>query len=191
MRPASKIGLNVLLLFTLFFTLLTTASAFVVKIPDSSGAVGESATISINVKGAKSIGSMDLVVSYDPELLKVVKVEKGGLVKGLFSSNTKEAGIIAIGIVDSKGISGDGEMAKITFEVLKAGESPINVVSVKAYDVESHVDVKVTAENGVFKAEKAEKTSTPAPTQEQKKSPGFEVGFAVVALMLALIRRRK
>ncbi|MBO8182394.1 MAG: hypothetical protein H0Z28_06330 [Archaeoglobus sp.] len=179
----------------MFFLLLTTASALTVKIQGGSGAVGSEASLAINVKDAKNLGSMDLVIIYDPEILKVKKVEKGSLVKGLFSSNTEKAGVIAIGIVDSKGINGDGEIAKITFEVLKAGESAIEVANVKAYDVESHVDIQVTAENGVFKAEKAEEkaetTSTPTPAPEEKKSPGFEIAIAVVALALVAAWRRR
>ncbi|MBO8182949.1 MAG: hypothetical protein H0Z28_09185 [Archaeoglobus sp.] len=194
MKPTNRIGLNVLLCLTLFFLLLTTASALTVKIQGGSGAVGSEASLAISVKDAKNLGSMDLVIAYDPEILKVKKVEKGSLVKGLFSSNTEKAGVIAIGIVDSKGINGDGEIAKITFEVLKAGESSLEVANVKAYDVESHVDIQVTAENGVFKAEKAEEASTqtptPTPTPEEKKSPGFEIGIAVAGLVLALFWRK-
>jgi hypothetical protein len=187
---------RVLLLLSFLLISLTTASALTVSIPDGSGAVGDTTSISVNVKDAQNIGSMDLVIAYDPEILKVVKVEKGGLVKGLFSSNTEQTGIVAIGIVDSKGINGNGEIAKITFEVLKEGESRINIVDAKAYDVESHIDIKVTGENGVFKAEKAEKTgetdkTEKAPTPaEEKKSPGFEAGFAVVALAVVLMLRR-
>ena len=185
MKFKSLIGLLI------FLILLNTASALVVEIPDSSGAVGKTATISISIKEANNLGSMDLIIAYDPEILKVVKVEKGSMVKGLFSSNTKKAGIVAIGIVDSKGISGEGEIAKISFEVLKAGESPIEIANVKAYDVESHVDVKVTAENGVFKAEKAEQAATPTATPAaEKKSPGFEVAVGLIALALALGSRR-
>jgi len=190
-----KNGTRILSLFVFLVILVllaNSASALIVEIPDGSGNVGSSAVVSIKIKDAKNLGSMDLAVTYDPEILKVVKVEKGSLVKGLFSSNTKKAGIVAIGIVDSKGINGEGEIARITFEVLKAGESSLEVVNAKAYDVESHVDVKVMAQNGVFKAEKkAEATPTVTQTPEQKKSPGFEIGFAVLALLLAIGWRRR
>lgn len=177
---------KILLLFFFILISTATASALEVKVEDGSGAVGGNAVLSVTLRDAQNLGSMDLVLSYDPEILKVVNVEKGSLVKGLFSSNTEQAGVIAIGIVDSKGINGDGEIARITFEVLKKGESPIEFVDVKAYDVETHVDLKVTSENGIFRAEEG-------TAKEQKKSPGFEIGFAVLALMiiLTLIWRRK
>ena len=176
--------MRLLLLFALLISSIAVAGAeVVVKVGDGSGAVGETATLSVEMIGAENVGSMDLVLTYDPEVLKVVKVDKGAMVKGLFSSNTDEAGIIGIGLVDSQGMSGDGEVARITFEVLKEGQCEVRIVDAKAYDVETHVDLSVKTENGVFKAE--------AGGTKAKSTPGFEFWIAAIAVAGGLMLRRR
>ena len=112
--------LRLVLAFMIFLSTLSVASALTVKVSDATGAVGEAVDVPIVVENAQNLGSMDIVVAFDPEILKVKSVGKGELNKGLLTSNTGE-GVVAISLADSKGINGNGAVAVITFEVLKAG----------------------------------------------------------------------
>jgi hypothetical protein len=168
-----------LLIFTI--AIIGTASAMTLQISSAEGNLGDSIRVAIAVSDAQNLGSMDIVLLYNTSVLKIKAVGKGELNKGLISSNTNENdGIISIGIADSKGISGNGEIAVLTFEGIKEGTSEIAVLGVKAYDVNTHLEIPVDAQNG-------------AVTVKQKSTPGFEIFSALVALALAtsmLLRRR-
>ncbi|WP_158296903.1 cohesin domain-containing protein [Archaeoglobus fulgidus] len=173
-----------LLTLVVFILTMSVASAeMVVKIPDTSGAVGGTVEVPVEVENAQNLGSMDIVIVYDPTILKVQNVGKGELNKGLLSSNTGE-GMVAISLADSKGINGKGSVAVITFQVLKAGSTDLTIQSVKAYDVNTHVDIPVKADNGKFEAVKGGAGTTGS-------TPGFELLLAVSALIAVGLFRKK
>jgi len=159
----------------LFILSIQTVSALTISISDSSGSVGKEAEVSVMIEDATNVGSIDLTILYDPSILEISKVEKGTLVKGILSSNTENEGIIVIGIADSNGINGDGEIAKLTFNVLANGTTPITIQNAKAYDVDSHADIEVTVENGNFEAKTA--------VQGGGDTPGFEIQTFIIILV--------
>ncbi|WP_202319694.1 cohesin domain-containing protein [Archaeoglobus neptunius] len=168
-------------LFAIILILLTvgTASALTVKLPETTGGVGSTIEVAVEVEGAKNVGSMDIVISYDPSVVEVKSVGKGELNRGLISSNSKE-GVVAISLADSRGINGDGAVALIEFKALKEGESPLTIQSVKAYDVNTHVDIKVDRQDGKITV----------AGKEEKKSPDFEIGIAIAALVTLALRSK-
>jgi len=177
------------ILFVLFFVLAFTgvSSALTLKISDVQGS-GD-IEIPVLIENAQNVGSMDIVVTYDPEVIKVKSVSKGDLVKGLMSVNTDNEGIIAIGIADSKGISGSGTLATIVFESVKEGESELVINKATAYDVETHVDIAVEKKNGkvTVLSQKSEKSEESA-----KGTPGFEIIYLIAAISLvSLLRKRR
>ncbi len=178
-REGDIVRLGFVLAALILLSTLSVASALVVKIPDASGAVGEAVDVPVVVEGAENLGSMDIVVAFDPAVLKVKSVGKGELNKGLLTSNTGE-GVVAISLADSKGINGNGAVAVITFEVLKTGSSDLVIQAVKAYDVNTHVDIKVDTQNGKFTAKEGGGKST----------PGFEVVAAIAGVSVALAIRK-
>ena len=173
MRTISAISV-LLIVFTI---MATNASALLVKIPDEEIAINESTDIPIEVKDAANLGSMDIVISYNPEIVRAEVVSKGELNKGLISSKIED-GIIAIGIADSNGINGDGEVAVITFEGLRKGVSNITIIGIRAYDVNTHADIRVETQNGKV------------TVVEKGKAPGFEVLIVLLAISFAVLRRR-
>ncbi len=172
---ARLIALTILISLT-----VGTASALTVKLPEATGSVGSSIEVAVEVENAKDLGSMDIVIAFNPEIVKVKSVGKGELNKGLISSNSKE-GVVAISLADSKGINGDGAVALIEFEALKEGKTALTIQSVKAYDVNTHVDIKVDKQDGKI---------TVAGVREEKKSPGFEIGIAIAVLVALALKRR-
>ena len=169
--------ISILFLFTLS---IQTASALTITVSDATGYVGEEAEVPVNIEDATDVGSIDITILYDPAVLNISKVEKGSLVKGMFSSNTENEGIIVIGIADSSGINGDGRIAKLTFNVIGNGSTPITIQNAKAYDVSTHADIEVSVENGNFQANY--KT-----TAGGKGTPGFELQTIIIILISSIL----
>ena len=172
-----KIIISMLFFFTLSLTTIATAEQLEIQIPESSGSQGETVQIPIHVKNAENIGSMDLTVTYDPTILKVKDVDKGDLNKGMISSDSTTSGILSIAIADQSGINGDGEIAKISFEVInKTGDTPIRIETLEVYDVDAN-EISANSEDGSF-------------TVTEKKAgetPGFELLFLLMAMTIFIL----
>src|SRR6056297_2748058 len=66
-----------------------------VAISDASGNYESIVDIPITITSADDVGSLDMVITYDPALLQVDSVSKGELNKGILSSNTNTEGILS------------------------------------------------------------------------------------------------
>jgi hypothetical protein len=132
------------------------AAGLTVSVSDTTGAPGDTVEVPINLEGASNVGSMDIVLTYDSNVLRAVAVEAGKLAKtALIESNTAEGGGIIIALADSSGITGDGEVATISFEVLgdSGTTSPLTLESVSVSNTEL-VELVATTESGTFSVEK-------------------------------------
>ncbi|NAT10846.1 hypothetical protein C4E22_04760 [ANME-1 cluster archaeon AG-394-G06] len=90
-----------------------------VSVSDTTGAKGSTVEVPINLEGATEVGSMDIVLTYDADVLRAVDVEAGALGKNaLIEANTARDGEVIIALADSSGINGDGTVAIVTFEVI-------------------------------------------------------------------------
>ena len=98
---------------------LASAGSFTVSVSDTTGAKGSTVEVLINLEGASEVGSMDIVLTYDANILSAVDVEAGALGKNaLIESNTANDGAVIIALADSSGINGDGAVAIVAFEVI-------------------------------------------------------------------------
>jgi hypothetical protein len=94
-------------------------SGLTVSVSDTTGAKGSTVEVPINLEGASEVGSMDIILNYDANVLSAVDVEAGALGKNaLIESNTARKGGVIITLADSSGISGDGAVASVAFEVI-------------------------------------------------------------------------
>ena len=141
------------LVLSLFY--VSAVSAVVIHIPSKEVGLNKEFQLPIILRDANNIGSVDMVISYDPEVLEIINVKKGKDFKGLISSNTDQPGIIGLGIVSSSGFNGEGEVAVMTFKTLNAGSTQLNILSSNAYDATNHIDVKVEREEGEITVKKA------------------------------------
>jgi hypothetical protein len=88
-------------------------------VSDTTGAKGSTVEVPINLEGASEVGSMDIVLNYDADVLSAVDVKAGALGKNaLIDSNTARKGEVIIALADSSGINGDGAVASVAFEVI-------------------------------------------------------------------------
>jgi hypothetical protein len=94
-------------------------SGLTVSVSDTTGAKGSTVKVPINLEGASEVGSMDIVLKYDADVLSAVDVEVGELGKNaLIAVNTAREGEVIIALADSSGINGDGAVASVAFEVI-------------------------------------------------------------------------
>lgn len=184
------------------------AASASIEVSDINGNQGDVVEVPINVTEASNIGSLDIVLSYDPDVLIAQDVSRGELTSNsLLQSNTDNPGIIAIGIADSDGINGEGSIAIISFDVLgQSGDSsPLTIESVDANDANTFVDIPITPANGSFIVgdeveeegtveEEAvtqngdeEETSTDGATGGVTLSPWLIAIIAVVVIVLVVV----
>ena len=100
-------------------------------------------TIALTVEDAVNVGSVSLDIIYDPTVIEIVEVKIDGLAKNaMMEYNAETLGQVTIGIVDSNGIKGSGNLVKLGFNVLdQHSVSNITIENVKAHDAESLIDV--------------------------------------------------
>lgn len=163
------------------FVSMVSAAAMNIGIGTISGGTGSTIDVPVTISNAKDLGSMDIVVSYDPAVLSVVSVEKGILNNGMIMANSDTPGTIAIGIVDANGINGEGAVAVIRFKVNgpNGATSPLTITSVLAYNVKTHSDIQTATSSG-----------TVTVKEGGMRTPGFEVVTAVLAGMIVLVLRK-
>ena len=112
-------------------------------------------SVPITVQNSKNIGSVDIVFKYDPGVLEITDVLPGKLSENsMMEYNAENPGRVNIGIVDTDGISGDGDLVIIGFDVVdKTGTSQLELEAVKTHDATSLIDVINKTTDGSYKAE--------------------------------------
>ena len=93
-------------------------------VPQTTPAVVEPDRIEVPVtlSNARSVGSLEFVLVYNPEVLELLEVEKGKLAgNSLIDSSSHTPGRVWTALINPQGISGNGEVARFTFEVIAPG----------------------------------------------------------------------
>ena len=120
------------------------------SILNMTGAIGSVLQLPVVVSGAKDLGSMDISLSYDANVLKAVNVSEGSLTADYFEWHIKENNV-SVARIDNEGVTGDGTAALVDFEVVGFARTESNVtVKVEAYDVDEFAPIPVTKRDGVF-----------------------------------------
>jgi len=159
------------------------AAGLTVSVSDTTGAPGDTVEVPIELEGASDVGSMSIVMRYDPDVLMAVAIEGDKLGKNaMIEANTAREGEVIIAIVDSSGMNGDGAAAIVSFEVTGdvGSTSPLTLDKVSVSDVDM-VEIITTTESGTFSVEDA------------KLGDASVLMLSIVAIIIALftIRRRR
>lgn len=98
---------------------------------DSQVTIGNYATVYVNVTGASDVGSLQLDILFNPDVIIAQSIIPENLITGSsFAYNIDNTtGKITIGVINTNGINGDGPLAKINYSAIGLGESNI-VISV-------------------------------------------------------------
>ena len=84
--------------------------------------------VPISLQGALDLGSLQFELLYEPKTLEFVEVENGTLASSsLVQAHLKAPGRLWLAVVDPYGINGDGDVARVTFQMVAEGraDSPL------------------------------------------------------------------
>jgi hypothetical protein len=140
------------------------AEGFMVTINDQSVVAGSKAVIPVHITNAEELGEMNLEISYDPSVIKFSGIGLGSISKnGIIETTETVPGTILLNLVDSAGISQDGEIFILTFDVLgtKGSSSLIRIVPKGIYNLDKK-DIPVNEQSGTISVNGAE-NETPLP----------------------------
>lgn len=107
--------------------------------------------VPVAVQGATSLGSLQLALRYDPQVLELQGVRAGPLARNaLVDFKGNVPGQAIIGLVDASGISGDGAILLLVFRPAgRPGASALTLERVEAADTNLR-DLVVQASTGQF-----------------------------------------
>ena len=148
-------GKILILIIVLGFLLVSHVSAegFELFINDQSVASGTLATIPVIIKNAEELAEVSFEISYDPAILKFSGADSGDISKnGIFEVSETKPGTIFINFVEDSGISQDGEIMKLTFEVPGSigSSAMINIIPKKIQNLDKN-DVPFNVRSGTIK----------------------------------------
>ena len=104
--------------------------------------------VPVALSGARSVGSLEFVLVYNPEVLELMEVGKGELAgNSLIDSSSRTPGRVWTALINPQGISGSGEVARFTFEVITPAITGSEVTV--SGSRESSPTVAVTADTGL------------------------------------------
>jgi hypothetical protein len=173
---------RVISITVLLFALIAQAAGLEVSVSDATGAKGGTALVPLNLSGASAIGSMDIVLKYDPGILRAMSVEGTGLGENAYiEANTAKEGEAVIALADSRGMNGDGAFAIVSFEVLGGigSTSQLTIEKVTVHNIDL-VQISATTKSATLKV-----------TGEAPKSgDGAMVILEITAILAALFVMR-
>lgn len=122
-------------------------------LPPPTPAAASGIEVPVYLTGATNVGSLEFVLVYEPSVLELVSVEKGVLAPtALIDSGARTTGRLWTAVIDTNGISGDGPVAVVSFNVVGNGVEriPLTLESVYAYDTTSLLDLVTESSVGSF-----------------------------------------
>jgi hypothetical protein len=178
------IGIGLALIF-----LAEVAGAVTVSIGEVSGPKGGNVQVPLSFDGATGVGSMDLVLTYDPRVAQAIGTDTGSLTNNAYlESNIGIPGQVKIALADSTGISGNGPVAMITFQCIgEVGSSTtLTIEEATLHDIEL-TEVAATTRNGMLTV-----TAGSAVTQAGSgiTAIALAAGGLVIGLLFAQRRRQ-
>ena len=117
----------------------------------ATGRPDATATVNLLVSNASEIGAMDLALRYDPAMVRFAGFQAGTSAEdALIEANEAEPGLLLLALADSNGLSGDGTLAVLTFDVtgVDGDRTEIAVEAARAYHYELLTDVPMSSTPG-------------------------------------------
>lgn len=126
------------ILIMLLFVAQVNAAEVLIKVNDLSVEQGSKSMIPVSVSGASKLGAMDIKITYDSKVLKFSGAELGEVsTNGIIDSNGVDSGTVLLSFADTKGISEDGTLIKLNFEVVGAVGSSTKIgLEGRAYGID-------------------------------------------------------
>ena len=180
------------------------AAEVVIKIDDMSVEQGSKSMIPVSVASASTLGAADIKLEYDSSVLKFIDAELGEIsTNGIIESNEVSPGMVLLSFADTKGISGDGVLIELNFEVIGAAGSSTKIeLEGRAYGIDLK-DISVETNGGTITvSEKTpENMCQMLPESIRPMIPEFicqyllyiiiAVFVLIILLLVKIIRRKK
>lgn len=111
--------------------------------------------VSISGENLENLLTLHLELTYDAGLMAPTGAKLGsGLADALLEFNVDSPGRLTLGLIDPRGLSRDGVLIQVEFEVsATVGESSPNIEKIEAFGGENLIDLPVSARNGSFNAD--------------------------------------
>ena len=145
--------------FIRFLTLAAILAIAVIAVSCGSGSDQDTkptgdVIIPIEFQNAKSVGSINIRFSYDSTMLQLNNVVPGKLAENaMLEYNATTPGLIAIGIIDSNGITGNGSVARIGFNAIgTTGTCPLKLELIETHNANTLVEIYNEPSDGSYNA---------------------------------------
>jgi hypothetical protein len=112
----------------------------VISVPYMNASPGSEITIPVSIQDANGIGALLFNIRYGTLLLTYVSTEPGTLKPdAVVEAREITPGVVEIGVIDSKGITGSGTVAQMKFKVTgdPGSSTSMNLAVLEAYDATS------------------------------------------------------
>ena len=122
------------------------AETLTLTVEPQEGMPGDQLKVSVSASNADDLGALQAEVTFDPNVLDLQSVSSGELAgEALVDFAVTESGTAKIGIATLEGISGDGELLILEFQVVggDGDSSTITLGNGEAWKQESHARILV------------------------------------------------
>jgi hypothetical protein len=131
-----------------------------IVIGSRTGPQGQPARIPVSLCGADQLGDLNLTISYDTDVLQATGFQRGAMVTdALFDANLEPPGTIRLGLAHNRGLSADGFLVYLEFDVVgTAGSRTVlrgRVTAATRADDDRREDVR--EQDGLFAVTSARK----------------------------------
>jgi hypothetical protein len=122
-----KMHQGIFFIFAVLFMMVliippVTAEGFLITINNQSVSTGSQTVIPIHITNSEELGEMNIEVTFDPLVLQFSNVDLGDISKnGIIEATETRPGTIVINFVDNAGISQDGDLLNLKFDVIGNG----------------------------------------------------------------------
>ena len=109
--------------------------------------------VPINLRAASDLGSLEFVLVYEAATLEFVSIDNGTLaLDAIIESNLRAPGKVWVGMIDPKGVNGEGSIAVVSFRTLAGGQadSPLLLEEVLSHNASTLVDSLSKPSPGIF-----------------------------------------
>ena len=148
MRRSLYFCLTLLLLFVTCITSQVCGASLTLTVPSIESPSGTTISVPITTSNVDDLGALQAKLKYNASVLRCKSIMAGPLAQGaLLQSDVTELGEASIGLASVNGISGNGELLVVEFQLLgSAGKaSDITLESIQAWKGESHLELVVNS----------------------------------------------
>jgi hypothetical protein len=147
-------GNSIIIILFLAFLLICPvhAEGFGLYISNQSVTTGMPVTVPVMITNAEELGEVSIEISYDPAVLKFSGADSGNVSKnGIIESSEIVPGTVLINFEENSGISQNGEIMKLAFDVpgAEGSSSQIRITPKKIQNLDKN-DVPADVRGGLI-----------------------------------------